>query len=94
LFFDALVNANFADRDGDSIIINNIAAGTTISTSVRWGYRWLNSDRSWMFVLNGCYDSRSLNSGDADTSVNVKNKKTVGFQQIALMQKQFLTAEY
>jgi len=37
-----------------------------------------------MFGLNGGYDSRSLKSGDADTGVNVKNKKTVGFQQIAL----------
>ena len=35
-----------------------------------------------MFGLNGGYDSRSLKSGDAD--VNVTNKKTVGFQQIAL----------
>jgi hypothetical protein len=25
-----------------------------------------------------------LKSGDADTGINVKNKKTVGFQQIAL----------
>ena len=37
-----------------------------------------------MFGLNGGYDSRSLKSGDADSGVNVTNKKTVGFQQIAL----------
>ena len=37
-----------------------------------------------MYGLNAGYDSRSLKSGDADTGVNVKNKKTVGFQQIAL----------
>jgi hypothetical protein len=37
-----------------------------------------------MFGLNAGYGSRSLKSGDADTGVNVKNKKTVGFQQIAL----------
>ena len=83
-FLDALVNASFADRDGDSSIINTDVAGGTVSTSTRVGYRWLNSDRSWMFGLNGGYDSRSLKSGNADTGVNVKNKKTVGFQQIAL----------
>ena len=83
-FLDALVNAHFADREGYSSIINTDVAGGTVSTSTRIGYRWLNSDRSWMFGLNGGYDSRSLKSGDADTGVNVKNKKTVGFQQIAL----------
>jgi hypothetical protein len=83
-FLDALVNASFADREGYSSIINTDVAGGTVSTSTRVGYRWLNSDRSWMFGLNGGYDSRSLKSGDADNGVNVKNKKTVGFQQIAL----------
>ena len=81
-FLDALVNASFADRDGESSLINTDVAGGTLSTSTRVGYRWLNSDRSWMFGLNGGYDSRSLKSGDAD--VNVTNKKTVGFQQIVL----------
>ena len=83
-FLDALVNANFADRDGYSSLINTDVGGGTVSTSTRVGYRWLNSDRSWMFGLNGGYDSRSLKSGDADNGVNVPNKKTVGFQQIAL----------
>ncbi|MDA7677506.1 carbamoyl-phosphate synthase [bacterium] len=82
-FLDALVNAHFGDRDGYSSIINTDVGGG-YSTSTRLGYRWLNSDRSWMFGLNGGYDSRSLKSGDADNGVNVKNKKTVGFQQIAL----------
>ena len=83
-FVDALVNANFSDREGYSSIINTDVAGTTVSTSTRLGYRWLNGDRSWMYGLNAGYDSRSLKSGDADTGVNVTNKKTVGFQQIAL----------
>ena len=83
-FLDALVNANFADRAGESSIINTDVAGGTISTSTRVGYRWLNSDRSWMYGLNAGYDSRSLKSGDADTGVNVTNKRTLGFQQIAL----------
>jgi hypothetical protein len=82
-FLDALVNASFGDREGYSSIINTDVAGG-FSTSTRLGYRWLNSDRSWMFGLNGGYDSRSMKSGDADTGVNVKNKNTVGFQQIAL----------
>tara|TARA_Y100000739_G_scaffold69558_1_gene58439 strand:+ start:78 stop:1154 length:1077 start_codon:yes stop_codon:yes gene_type:complete len=82
-YLDALVNVNFADREGYSSIINTDVAGG-YSTSTRLGYRWLNSDRSWMYGLNAGYDSRSLKSGDADTGVNVKNKKTVGLQQIAL----------
>ena len=83
-FLDALVNVNFADREGYSSMINTDVAGGTVSTSTRIGYRWLNSDRSWMYGVNGGYDSRPVKSGDADTGVNVKNKKTVGFQQIAL----------
>ena len=82
-YLDALVNAHFGDRDGESSIINTDVAGG-FSTSTRLGYRWLNGDRSWMYGLNAGYDSRSLKSGDADTGVNVTNKKTVGFQQIAL----------
>ena len=82
-FLDALVNAHFADREGYSSLINTDLAGG-FSTSTRLGYRWLNGDRSWMYGLNAGYDSRSLKSGNADTGVNVTNKKTVGFQQIAL----------
>ena len=83
-FVDALVNANFADREGDSSIINTDVAGTTVSTSARLGYRWLNSDRSWMYGLNAGYDSRPLTSGDADTGVTVTNKRSAFFQQLAL----------
>ncbi|MDC0250886.1 inverse autotransporter beta domain-containing protein [Synechococcus sp. AH-551-P21] len=82
-FLDVLANANFADRAGESSIINTDVAGTTISTSSRLGYRWLNSDRSWMYGLNAGYDSRPLTSGDADTGVNVSNKRSVFFQQVA-----------
>ena len=76
-----MVNANFGDRDGESSIFNTDDAGN-FSTSTRLGYRYLNSDRSWMYGLNAGYDSRSLKSGDAD--INFTNKKTVGFQQIAV----------
>ena len=82
-FIDALVNANFADRDGYSSIINTDVAGG-FSTSTRLGYRWLNGDRSWMYGLNAGYDSRSLKSGNTDTGLKVTNKKTVGFHQIAI----------
>ena len=83
-FFDALANVNFADYGGYSSIINTEVAGTTISTSSRLGYRWLSGDRSWMYGVNGGYDSRPMNTGDADTGVNVSNKRSVFFQQLAL----------
>ncbi|WP_328586767.1 outer membrane beta-barrel protein, partial [Prochlorococcus marinus] len=82
-FIDALANANFADFDGYSSIINTEVAGTTISTSTRLGYRWLNDDRSWMYGVNAGYDSRPMNTGDADTSVNVFDKRDVFFSQVA-----------
>ena len=75
-FLDALINANFADREGDSSIINTDVAGGTVSTSTRVGYRWLNGDRSLMYGLNAGYDSRSLKSGDADTGVKHNFDKT------------------
>ena len=82
-FFDALANVNFADYGNDSSINNTTVAGTTISTSTRLGYRWLNGDRSWMYGLNAGYDSRPMATGDADTGVNVSNKRSVFFQQVA-----------
>ena len=82
-FLDVLANANFADYGNYSSIINTTVAGSTISTSSRLGYRWLNSDRSWMYGLNAGYDSRPLTSGDADTGVSVSNKRTAFFQQLA-----------
>jgi len=82
-FADVLLNANFADYDGYSSIINTEVAGTTISTSTRLGYRWLNGDRSWMVGINAGYDSRPMNTGNADTGVTVWNKESAFFQQIA-----------
>ena len=83
-FADVLANVNFADFNNYSSLINTEVAGTTISTSSRLGYRWLNGDRSWMYGLNAGYDSRPLTSGDADTGVNVSNKRSVFFQQVAV----------
>ncbi len=84
-FVDALINANFADRAGDSSIINTDVSGTTVSTSTRLGYRWLNGDRSWMFGLNAGYDTRPMATGNADSGVSLfGTEKTVFFQQAAV----------
>ena len=82
-FLDAQANANFADYNNYSSITNTTVAGTTISTSSRLGYRFLNSDRSWMFGVNAGYDSRPMATGPADTGVNVRNSSTVFYQQVA-----------
>jgi hypothetical protein len=84
-FFDALANVNFADYENNSSIINTDVAGTTISTSSRLGYRWLNGDRSWMYGLNAGYDSRPMNTGGTDTGINVSGtEKSAFFQQVAV----------
>ena len=83
-FLDALANANFADYGNYSSIINTTVAGTTISTSSRLGYRWLNADRSWMVGINAGYDTRPMATGPADTGVSVKSRSTVFFQQAAV----------
>ena len=82
-FVDVLVNANFNDYGNYSSIINTEVSGTTLSTSTRLGYRWLNSKRSWMFGVNAGYDSRPMATGQPDTGVNVSNSQTVFFQQVA-----------
>ncbi|WP_413314569.1 MULTISPECIES: carbamoyl-phosphate synthase [unclassified Prochlorococcus] len=82
-FADVLLNANFSDYDGYSSIINTEVAGTTISTSTRIGYRWLNGDRSWMVGVNAGYDSRPMNTGNADSGVTLYDKESAFFQQIA-----------
>ena len=82
-FLDAQANVNFADYNNYSSIINTTVAGTTISTSSRLGYRFLNSDRSWMFGVNAGYDSRPMATGSADTGVNVRNSSTAFYQQVA-----------
>jgi len=83
-FADVLANANFADINNSSSIINTTVAGTTISTSSRLGYRWLNGDRSWMYGINAGYDTRPMATGYADTGVSVSNRSTVFFQQAAV----------
>ncbi|MDB4639160.1 carbamoyl-phosphate synthase [bacterium] len=87
-FFDVLANANFADYENNSSIVNTDVAGTTISTSSRLGYRWLNSDRSWMYGLNAGYDSRPMNSGATETGI-----PTFGTEQSAFFQQVAVNAE-
>ena len=82
-YLDALVNVNFADRDGESSIINTDVDGG-FSTSTRLGYRWLNGDRSWMYGLNAGYDSRTVESGNTDTNIPVFDKQTIFFNQVAV----------
>jgi hypothetical protein len=73
------------DYGNYSSIINTTVAGTTISTSSRLGYRWLNSNRSWMYGLNAGYDSRPMATGPTDTGIpTFGTEKTVFFQQVAV----------
>ena len=84
-FADVQANANFSDYGGYSSIINTDVAGTTISTSSRLGYRWLNGDRSWMYGVNGGYDSRPMNTSGTDTGIDVSGtEKSAFFQQVAV----------
>jgi len=84
-FADLQANANFADWGNSSSIINTTVAGTTISTSSRLGYRWLNGDRSWMYGINAGYDTRPMSTGPTDTGIPIGNTaRTVFFQQAAI----------
>ena len=81
-YFDAVLNLNLGDVGGSSII-NTDVAGTTLSSSRRLGYRWLNESNSKMYGFNFGYDTRKMNTGDADNAT-VSNKKNVSFHQVAL----------
>ena len=87
-FFDALVNANFADRGGLSSIVGSYVDGTTISTSSRIGYRRLNSSKSSMYGLNAGFDSRQVKSGEIVDFANKYdisiNKETPVFTQLGV----------
>jgi hypothetical protein len=75
---------NLDDRSGDSSIINTDVAGTTLSTSTRLGYRWINDVGSWMYGVYAGYDTRELKAGPVDTAVTVTDPRTVHFQQVAV----------
>lgn len=82
-FADVQADADLPDVDGSSSIVNTDVGGTTISTSTRLGYRWLNGDRSLMFGVNAGYDSRPLKSAGDDTGIPITDERTAFFQQIA-----------
>ena len=83
-YVDVLANANFSDYNGLSSIGSTKVAGTTISTSTRLGYRWLNKNRSWMFGVNAGYDSRPMATGATVNDDAITDSQTPFFQQIAL----------
>ena len=83
-FLDALINANFGDRTSYSSIGDTLVSGTTLSTSTRLGYRWLNVDRSWMYGINGGYDTRQMATGDTTNDLPIIDPQTVLFQQVAI----------
>ncbi len=91
-FADVLANANFADFNNYSSIINTTVAGTTISTSSRLGYRWLNGDRSWMYGINAGYDTRPMSTGPADTGIPVYASRTAFSSRLLSMRKQSATS--
>ena len=83
-FADVLANANFSDWGNSSSSINTTVAGTTISTSSRLGYRWLNGDRSWIYGLNASFNTRPMSTGPADTGIPVYASRTAFVQQAAV----------
>jgi len=83
-YVDVEAKANLDDRSGDSSIINTDVAGTTLSTSTRLGYRWINDVGSWMYGVYAGYDTRELKAGPVDTGVTVTDPRTVHFQQVAV----------
>lgn len=83
-YVDVEAKANLDDRSGDSSIVNTDVAGTTLSTSTRLGYRWINDVGSWMYGVYAGYDTRELKAGPVDTGVIVTDPRTVHFQQVAV----------
>ena len=83
-YVDVEAKAHLDDRSGDSSIINTDVAGTTLSTSTRLGYRWINDVGSWMYGVYAGYDTRELKAGPVDTGVTVMDPRTVHFQQVAV----------
>ena len=77
MVFRLKLNANFGDLYGSSII-NTDVAGASLIKSSRIGYRSLNKDNSKMYGFNFGYNTRNMNTGDADNTT-VKNKKDVSF---------------
>ena len=72
-YADVEANANLADFSGYSSIVGTEVDG--VGQHLVWlGYRWLNSERSWMFGFNAGYDSRPMNTGDAEPFHPIKRR--------------------
>ena len=82
-FLDAHANADLSDIGNDFSVINTKVAETTISTSTRLGYRWLNKERSWMYGINAGDDSRPMATGPADTGVSTPKRSSSNRSQKA-----------
>ena len=79
-----LAKVNLLESEFVAIFTGSVNGSTTATNQIRLGYRWLNGDRSWMYGLNAGYDSRTVESGDADTNIPVFDKQTIFFNQIAV----------
>jgi len=92
IYFDFMANANFGDfnkyidkpLDYTSSIINTTVSGTTVSTSTRLGYRWLNNDNSWMLGFNTGVDTRPMATAYADNGLVINSSRTVFFRQAVI----------
>ena len=83
-FLDALVNVNFADRDGESIINTDVDGGFSTSTRPGTLAQWRPLLDVW---LNFYYDTRTIESGDADGSaIDWKLQAVAGGRKIAAIE--------
>ena len=85
-YVDVLVNYNSPDYGNYSSISEPNSTGYglegySVSTSTRIGYRWLNTNRSWMYGINAGYDSRPMSYTRDTTTKN--NPSSLFFQQVA-----------
>lgn len=84
-FMDAVINAHFADRSGDSSIINTEVDGISLSTSTRVGYRQLSPGHQWLMGVHAGFDSRSMKTagGAAGRTPVISDPREVDFYQVA-----------
>lgn len=83
VYLDTLTNVDLPDSGNSSSLTHSPVVGSTVATSTRLGYRWLNGSRSWAFGVTGGYDTRPLATGQPDTGITISNTQTLFFQQVA-----------
>ena len=81
IYLDFLGNANFSDIGNNSSLEDTKVAGTSLSTSTRFGKRWAIDNN--IYDINFGYDTRQLKTGNTDNGVAVTDKKDVFFHQLA-----------